>query len=126
MSSMANGSHNNSKTLAIRGKNQWFSFATAPEELRFGDSLKIRGTLGFDLYVKSLIWPSTAPVNVICDLLARTTHFHCRRYPDFIRGVTSKRRPFLHFGPISPPPLYRGVDVVNTPISRAMPCHRYL
>ncbi|KAJ7736209.1 hypothetical protein DFH07DRAFT_779758 [Mycena maculata] len=43
------------------GKNQWFSFATAPEELRYGDSLKIRGTLGFDLYVQSLIWPSTAP-----------------------------------------------------------------
>ncbi|KAJ7737265.1 hypothetical protein DFH07DRAFT_842279 [Mycena maculata] len=43
----------------------------------------------------ALIWPSTVPVNVICGLLARASHFHCRLYPDFIRRVTSKRRPFL-------------------------------
>ncbi|KAJ7730478.1 hypothetical protein DFH07DRAFT_945390 [Mycena maculata] len=87
MSSMANGSHNNSKTLAIRGKNQWFSFATAPEELRYGDSLKIRGTLGFDLY------------------------------PDLIRGVTSKQRPFWYI----PRPLLfiiRGPELKSAKVAR--------
>jgi hypothetical protein len=56
MSSRANGSHNDSKTLAIRGKNQRFSFATAPEELRYGDSLQPRGTLGFDVYVQYMCY----------------------------------------------------------------------